>query len=256
MADTFVSPAVFPPEFLPRHVAIVMDGNGRWAQQRHLPRAFGHQQGLTALQKTAQSCMERGISVLTLFAFSSENWKRPAPEIKGIMKLLVKALSKEVPKLKANGVQLHFPGERNGLSPAVIQSLRIAEEETAHNERLVLNVCFNYGGRWDLVQAASRLHHEGKEITEQSLSQATALSHVSDPDLLIRTGGELRLSNFLLWQCAYTELYFTDCLWPDFDEEQLNQALLDFSARQRRFGCTPQQVQPRPAVNSLACSHA
>ena len=201
---------------LPRHVAIVMDGNGRWAKKRHLPRVAGHKQGVDALRRTVRSCLEKGISVLTVF--------------------------REVPKLHKNGVRLHFPGDRTGLSSRVVQGLQKAQETTAGNDRLVLNVCFNYGGRWDIAQAARRLVAEGREITEAALNETTALAHVGDPDLLIRTGGEMRISNFLLWQVAYAELYFSSCLWPDFDGEELDRAVADFASRERRFGQTSEQV--------------
>lgn len=235
MAEPFL-PFSQPPKGIPRHVAIVMDGNGRWAQKRWLPRVAGHKRGVDALRKTVQWCLDQHVSVLTVFAFSSENWKRPTEEVTGLMELLVMALSREVPNLKQHGVRLYFPGNRSQLSARVVQGLEAAEADTSSNNRLALNVCFNYGGRWDMVQAARQLVQTGREITEQSLSEVTALSHVGDPDLLIRTGGELRISNFLLWQTAYTELYFTDCLWPDFDAAELDKALTDFAGRQRRFG--------------------
>ena len=231
-----------PPERLPRHVAIVMDGNGRWAQKRFLPRVAGHKQGVDALRSTVQNCIDRGIAVLTVFAFSSENWNRPADEVSGLMELLALALSREVPKLHQNGVQLHFPGDRSVLSGRMQRALADAEGLTAGNRKLVLNVCFNYGGRWDIAQAARRLAAEGREINEQSLHEATALAHAGDPDLLIRTGGEMRISNFLLWQCAYTEMVFTPCLWPDFDAAELDRALVDYAGRERRFGQTSAQV--------------
>lgn len=219
-----------------------MDGNGRWARQRWMPRVAGHKQGVEALRRVVRASLERGIQVLTVFAFSSENWSRPADEVSGLMDLLVLGLQREVPSLSENGVRLHFPGDRGGLSARVVQGLEAAEQQTAHNRRMVLNVCFNYGGRWDVVQAARRLAAEGREITEDSLSGAMALSHVADPDLLIRTGGEVRISNFLLWQSAYTEFVFTDTLWPDFDAEALDRALAEFARRERRFGKTSEQV--------------
>lgn len=227
---------------VPRHVAIVMDGNGRWAQRRHLPRVAGHKKGVDALREIVRACIERQIQVLTIFAFSSENWSRPVDEVSGLMDLLVMALSREVPKLSKNGVRLFFPGNREGLSERVTEGLQRAQDETAHNDRLVLNVCFNYGGRWDIVHAARQLVSEGREITESSLCSATSLAHVGDPDLLIRTGGEMRVSNFLLWQAAYTELFFTPCLWPDFDATELDRAIADYSSRERRFGLTSEQV--------------
>ncbi len=241
-----------PAPSAPRHVAIVMDGNGRWAQKRWLPRVAGHKQGVEALRRVVQACLERDIAVLTVFAFSSENWNRPVEEVSSLMDLLVLALSREVPSLSGNGVRLHFPGDRRGLSNRVVQGLVAAERDTAHNHKLVLNVCFNYGGRWDVAQAAQRLAAQGREITESSLNSELALAHVPDPDLLIRTGGELRISNFLLWQAAYTELVFTECLWPDFDEAELDRALLEYASRERRFGQTPEQLghaEPSLAVS-------
>ncbi|QHE85777.1 polyprenyl diphosphate synthase [Hydrogenophaga sp. BPS33] len=238
------------PAKLPRHVAIVMDGNGRWAQKRWMPRVAGHKQGVETLRAIVRACIERGVPALSVFAFSSENWNRPVDEVSGLMDLLVLALSREVPSLEKSGVRLHFPGDRSGLSARVVQGLEAAERSTAHNSTLVLNVCFNYGGRWDVVQAARRLAQKGIEITEESLSQSTALAHVGDPDLLIRTGGELRISNFLLWQSAYTELVFTDCLWPDFDAAELDRAFGEFARRDRRFGRTAeQQVDAQPVVD-------
>ncbi len=221
-----------------------MDGNGRWAQKRLLPRAAGHKQGVDALRRTVQAFIVRGIPVLTVFAFSSENWSRPREEVSGLMELLALVLSREVPKLHRSGVQLHFPGDQNVLAPRVQAALAEAKALTAGNHKLVLNVCFNYGGRWDIVQAARRLAAEGREITEEALSSTTALAHVGDPDLLIRTGGEMRISNFLLWQCAYSEMVFTPCLWPDFDGGALDEALAEFAGRERRFGLTSEQVAP------------
>ncbi|MDP1567107.1 MAG: polyprenyl diphosphate synthase [Polaromonas sp.] len=227
---------------VPRHVAIVMDGNGRWATRRFLPRIAGHKQGVGALNRCVQACMARGIAVLTVFAFSSENWNRPADEVSGLMELLALSLAREVPSLKANGVQLHFVGERQQLSDKVRAGLAQAEAATADNNRLVLNVCFNYGGRWDIAQAARKLATSGQEITEMALDRELALAHVPDPDLLIRTGGELRISNFLLWQAAYSELHFSDKLWPDFDEAALDEAIAVYASRERRFGKTSGQL--------------
>lgn len=220
-----------------------MDGNGRWAQKRWLPRVAGHKQGVDALRRVVEACIRRGVGVLTVFAFSSENWNRPPEEVTGLMELLAMALAREVPKLQANGVQLHFPGGREGLSDKVVQAMQAAELSTQANDRLVLNVCFNYGGRWDMVQAARKLVAQGLEITEANLSAAMSLAHVPDPDLMIRTGGERRISNFLLWQTAYTELYFSDRLWPDFDDGDIEQAIADFAGRQRRFGKTAEQCE-------------
>jgi undecaprenyl diphosphate synthase len=230
------------PSLVPHHLAIVMDGNGRWATKRFLPRVAGHQQGVGALSRCVKACMARGIAVLTVFAFSSENWNRPPEEVSGLMELLALSLAREVPSLKANGVQLHFVGERQQLSDKVRAGLAQAEAATADNNRLVLNVCFNYGGRWDIAQAARKLAASGQEITEMALDRALALAHVPDPDLLIRTGGELRISNFLLWQLAYSELHFSDKLWPDFDEAALDEAIAVYAGRERRFGKTSGQL--------------
>ncbi|HCE29775.1 MAG TPA: di-trans,poly-cis-decaprenylcistransferase [Comamonadaceae bacterium] len=236
----------------PRHIAIVMDGNGRWAKRRFLPRLAGHKQGVDVLRRCVQACAQRSVGVLTVFAFSSENWNRPQDEVSGLMELLAKALTREVPQLLRDGVQLHFVGERAGLSDKVREGLAQAESATAHNTRLILNVCFNYGGRWDVAQAAARLAERGEPITETSLNAAMALAHVPDPDLLIRTGGEMRLSNFLLWQAAYAELYFSDKLWPDFDDTALDEALAAFHGRERRFGKTSEQILTEPPAQAHA----
>ena len=227
---------------VPRHVAVVMDGNGRWAKKRFLPRLAGHKQGLESLRRCVRHCIERGVRVLTVFAFSSENWNRPEEEVSGLMELMGKALANEVPELHRAGIRMYFVGDRDSLSARMQQSLTQAEAATASNSRMVLNVCFNYGGRWDIAQAAARVAASGQPINEESLGRATALAHVPDPDLLIRTGGEHRISNFLLWQCAYSELYFSDKLWPDFDEAALDEALADYAVRERRFGKTSAQV--------------
>lgn len=226
----------------PNHLAIVMDGNGRWAARRHLPRLVGHRQGMESLKRCIRACVDRGISVLTVFAFSSENWNRPAEEVSGLMDLLVSALSREVPRLQRDGVRLYFVGERQGLSDKLRAGLEQAQEMTRTNDRLVLNICFNYGGRWDVAQAARSLVERGEAITEAALDGAMALAHVPDPDLIVRTGGEMRLSNFLLWQSAYAELFFSDKLWPDFDEVALDEAIAAFAKRERRFGRTSGQV--------------
>ena len=228
---------------IPHHIAIVMDGNGRWASKRFLPRIAGHKQGVESLKRCARACDARGVRVLTVFAFSSENWKRPTEEVSGLMDLFALALSREVKQLKADGVQLRFVGDREGLSARVLQHMEEAQAATADNSRLILNVCFNYGGRWDIVQAARQLVRQGLDITEDNFNQAMALAHASDPDLVIRTGGEQRISNFLLWQSAYSEFLFSDILWPDFDEAALDLAIASFNQRERRFGQTSAQVQ-------------
>jgi undecaprenyl diphosphate synthase len=237
---------------IPHHIAIVMDGNGRWATRRFLPRVAGHKKGVDALRACVRHCGDVGVKVLTVFAFSSENWNRPPEEVSGLMDLLAAALTREVPKLQAEGVRIHFIGDRSRLSEKVRHGLTQAEAVTAGNQRLVLNVCFNYGGRWDIAQAAAKLAARGEAITEQNLDRAMALAHVPDPDLVIRTGGEMRISNFLLWQSAYSELYFTDKLWPEFDAAALDKAIADYAKRERRFGRTSEQVAAPTAARRKA----
>lgn len=232
---------------VPQHLAIVMDGNGRWAKQRMLPRIAGHHQGVQALHRCVRACDDRGIKALTVFAFSSENWTRPDDEVSGLMSLTLMALSREAKALNENGVRILFIGDRSRVSEQVRTAFEGAEKMTQGNRKITLNVCFNYGGRWDIAQAAQRVAALGEEITEASLSAQLTTVHVGDPDLLIRTGGEFRISNFLLWQCAYSELYFSDKLWPDFDEAALDAALLAFAQRERRFGKTSEQVGQVPA---------
>lgn len=220
-----------------------MDGNGRWAKKRLMPRIAGHKQGVEALRRTVQACLDRRIAVLSVFAFSSENWSRPAEEVSGLMDLLAIALQREVSALHEQGVQLHFPGDRSRLSTRVAEGLAKAEALTAKNSRLILNICFNYGGRWDICQAAEQLRQQGSAITEDSLREHLALAHVPDPDLFIRTGGEMRVSNFLIWQMAYSEFYFSSALWPDFDGVELDRALASYEGRERRFGLTSEQLR-------------
>jgi undecaprenyl diphosphate synthase len=235
---------------IPRHVAIIMDGNGRWARKRHLPRVAGHRVGLEAVRKTITACVEQGIEVLTLFAFSSENWRRPAEEVGLLMKLFITALDNEVKKLHKNGVRLRVIGELSAFPPELQQRIADGEALTADNTTLQLNIAANYGGRWDIAQAARRLAAQvergeiaSSDITEELLGQQVSIAELPEPDLFIRTGGEQRISNFLLWQLAYTELYFTDLLWPAFDGKALQQALDSFAGRQRRFGRTGEQVE-------------
>jgi undecaprenyl diphosphate synthase len=232
---------------VPRHIALVMDGNGRWASKRFLPRIAGHRQGVESLKRLVQASVQRGIKVLTVFAFSSENWSRPADEVSGLMDILVMALAREVSQLQRDGVRLHFIGSREGLSERVARGLDEAQRATQGNSTLTLNVCFNYGGRWDIVQAASTLAKAGEVITEQTLSAALSTALSGDPDLIVRTGGEYRLSNFLLWQAAYAEMHFSDLLWPDFDEAALDEALFNYASRERRFGMTSAQVAAHAA---------
>jgi undecaprenyl diphosphate synthase len=235
----------------PRHVAIVMDGNGRWAKRRFMPRFFGHKQGVDALVRTVRVCADRGIEYLTVFAFSSENWKRSSDEVSGLMGLVLVAVSKYLMKLADEGVRIRIVGDRSAVSDKVREAWDHAESVTAHNSRITLSVAFNYGGRWDVVQAARRAMADGiaaHELDEDSLSQRMAMHYAPDPDLFIRTGGEVRISNFLLWQVAYSELYFTDCLWPDFGAEQIDAAIGSFRERERRFGGRlPDDVAPRAA---------
>ena len=233
-------------ESVPRHIAIVMDGNGRWASKRFLPRIAGHRQGVEVLKRMVRACALRGVSVLTVFAFSSENWKRPVDEVSALMDILVVALSRELNQLKKEGVQLRFIGSREGLSERVKQSLLDAELQTAENHTLTLNVCFNYGGRWDIVNAAQALSASGETITEESLASKLSTFVTGDPDLIVRTGGEMRLSNFVLWQSAYSELFFSEVLWPDFDETTLDAAIQAYASRERRFGMTSAQLPGAP----------
>lgn len=235
-----------PVKKSPQHIAIVMDGNGRWAQKRHLPRLAGHKRGVDALKTVIQACIGRGIPILTVFAFSSENWSRPTGEVSGLLELMNVALRRELASLHERGIRVRFLGSRHGLEPNLCTVLDNAEQATQANQGMILNVCFNYGGRWDIVDAAARLATAGTPITEASMNAALSLAPCPDPDLLIRTGDEHRLSNFLLWQCAYSELYFSPVLWPDFDAAELALALEAYASRERRFGRT----RPAPAVVS------
>jgi undecaprenyl diphosphate synthase len=234
-------------ERIPRHVAIVMDGNGRWAKRRFMPRFFGHKRGVDALVRTVQACADRGIEYLTVFAFSSENWKRPSEEVSGLMGLVLTAVSKYLTKLAGEGVRIRIVGDRSQVADKVRAAWDEAERATAHNTRITLSVAFNYGGRWDVVQACRQAIDAGMasgDLTEAVLSRFMAMSFAPDPDLFIRTGGEIRISNFLLWQAAYSELVFSDCLWPEFDELQLDHALADYAARDRRFGGVVDRAEP------------
>ena len=234
---------------IPRHVAIVMDGNGRWAKRRYLPRVFGHKAGVDTLVKTVLACADRGIEHLTVFAFSSENWKRPAEEVSFLMGLVLVAVEKYLAKLAAQGVRIRMIGDRDQLTDRLRQACDRAESSTQHNTRITLWVAFAYGGRWDIVQACRAAMRDGvdpEQLDEATLGRYMAFGDAPDPDLLIRTGGEVRISNFLLWQAAYSELVFSDCLWPDFDEAELDAAIRAFAARDRRFGLvktTPAPVQ-------------
>jgi undecaprenyl diphosphate synthase len=235
---------------VPRHVAIIMDGNGRWARQRHLPRFAGHQAGVEAVRGIVESCAEKRIKALTLFAFSSENWRRPQSEVSLLMDLFMKALQREVRKLHEHNVRLRIIGERQAFPDRLQHQMAAAERLTCENTGLHLVVAVNYGGRWDITQAArelARLVEAGalraEEITSELVAGHLSLCDLPEPDLFVRTGGEQRVSNFLLWQLAYTELYFTDTLWPDFDTHAFDRALAFFASRQRRFGHTGEQVE-------------
>jgi undecaprenyl diphosphate synthase len=224
---------------VPRHVAVVMDGNGRWARSRFMPRFFGHKQGVDALVRAVNLFADRGVQYLTVFAFSSENWKRPAEEVTGLMSLVLVAVSKYLSKLEEDGVRIRVVGDRTGVSDKLRWACEQAEEKTRHNSRITLAVAFNYGGRWDVLQACQRALAQGlapEQLDERWLASQMALSFAPDPDLFIRTGGEMRMSNFLLWQSAYSELFFTDCLWPDFGAAEIDAALQAYASRERRFG--------------------
>ncbi|WP_297529009.1 polyprenyl diphosphate synthase [Thiohalobacter sp.] len=234
----------------PRHIAIIMDGNGRWARARGLPRPAGHREGVKAVRRVVEACRQNGIEALTLFAFSSENWRRPRTEVKLLMDLFISTLKREVRDLHANGVRVRFIGDRTAFSPRLQQLMDETEALTGGNEGLTLAIAANYGGRWDLARAARRLAEQVAAgaldpagIDPDRLGREVSLADLPEPDLFIRTGGEQRISNFLLWQLAYTELYFTDILWPDFDQDRLAEALAWFAGRQRRFGCTGEQVE-------------
>jgi undecaprenyl diphosphate synthase len=238
---------------LPRHVAIIMDGNGRWARHRRLPRIAGHRRGAEAVRAAMRACGELGIEYLTLFAFSSENWRRPAEEVALLMKLFKNALEREVDELHANGIRLKVVGDTRRFDPKIQQLIERGESLTAQNRRLTLTIAANYGGRWDILQAMSRFiqeYPEAREIHEELLAPYLAMSYAPEPDLFIRTGGEQRISNFLLWQLAYAELYFTETLWPDFDAAALDAAIASYRSRERRFGRTSEQLEQsqRPEV--------
>jgi undecaprenyl diphosphate synthase len=244
-----------PAATVPNHVAIVMDGNGRWARKRFMPRGVGHKAGVDALVRVVQAAADRDIGYLTVFAFSSENWKRPQEEVSGLMSLLLVALSKHLAKLKSDGVRIRIAGDLANVSEKVRNALLDAEARTVENARLTLTVAFNYGGRWDIVQACKKAMDAGvtaSELNEATLSRYMAMNYAPDPDLFIRTGGEVRLSNFLLWQSAYAELYFTDCLWPDFDGAELDRAMAAFARRERRFGDVGSSGQGEGAIGSGA----
>ncbi len=231
---------------VPRHVAVIMDGNGRWAKKRFLPRVAGHVKGVELVREMVRACLEQGIQYLTLFAFSSENWRRPQEEVTLLMQLFVKALEQEVEKLDRNGVRLRVIGDLDRFEPRLKDLIGKAQEQTAGNTRLDLTIAANYGGRWDIMQAVNRMLAAQPDKRdgwlEADLDPYLSMNFAPEPDLFIRTGGEERISNFLLWQLAYTELYFTPTLWPDFDAAEFGKAITSFQQRERRFGRTSEQL--------------
>ena len=235
---------------VPRHVAVIMDGNGRWAKKRFLPRVAGHVKGVELLREMVRACLERGVQYLTLFAFSSENWRRPQDEVTLLMQLFVKALEQEVEKLDRNGVRLRVIGDLAPFEPRLRELISQAEEKSAGNTRLDLTIAANYGGRWDITQAVNQMLAAQPEKragwNEGDLEPHLSMSFAPEPDLFIRTGGEERISNFLLWQLAYTELYFTPTLWPDFDTTEFDKAIVSYQKRERRFGRTSEQLVDKP----------
>ena len=241
---------------VPRHVAIIMDGNGRWAKKRLLPRVAGHKRGVESVREVVKACIERGIAYLTLFAFSSENWRRPAEEVSFLMNLFIRALEDEVNKLDSNGVRLRVVGDLQRFEPKLIDLIARGEAQTASNTRLTMTIAANYGGRWDILRAVERMcaaqPDKRSGFCEADLAEHLAMSYAPEPDLFIRTGGEQRISNFLLWQLAYSELYFTDMLWPDFGAAALDAAIVSYQQRERRFGRTSEQLQRLSAESQSA----
>lgn len=231
---------------VPRHIAIILDGNGRWATKRFLPRVAGHVKGVDAVRGVVEACVVRGVEYLTLFAFSSENWRRPAEEVSLLMRLFMTALEREVAKMHLNNIRLKVVGDLSRFEPLLQEMIASAERKTAHNTGLTITICANYGGRWDIIQAVNKMVQAEPGCThfeESKLAPFLAMAYAPEPDLFIRTGGEQRISNFLLWQLAYSELYFTDTYWPDFDMAALDLAIASYQKRERRFGRTSEQVQ-------------
>jgi undecaprenyl diphosphate synthase len=237
---------------IPTHIAIIMDGNGRWAKRRGLPRVAGHREGVKSVRDVVEACAQLGVKYLTLFAFSTENWRRPKEEIDTLMKLLIKTLRSETEKLHKNDIRLMAIGDIDSLPKEVRQELKEAMEKTKNNKRMVLNLALSYSGRWEIIEAVKEIARDVKkgkvkieEIDDKLFSNYLKTAGIPDPDLLIRTSGELRISNFLLWQIAYTELYITDCLWPDFRRKHLYEAIRDYQRRERRFGMTSEQIKKK-----------
>ena len=255
MAITSSTIAIPATGVIPRHVAIIMDGNGRWAKRRFLPRIAGHRRGVDNVRTTVQACIEKGVEFLTLFAFSSENWRRPAEEVTFLMQLFLVALEQEVEKLHANGVRFKVIGDLSRFERPLRQLVAHAEQLTGGNTRLTLTVAANYGGRWDMIQAVTRMLKDKPQLaagfTEMDLHPYLSLAYASEPDLFIRTGGEQRISNFLLWQLAYAEMYFTNTLWPDFDVGAFDLAIASYQQRERRFGRTSEQLAGEEIGKSL-----
>ncbi|MEK7231231.1 MAG: polyprenyl diphosphate synthase [Pseudomonadota bacterium] len=254
MANPGSTVAVPATRTLPRHLAIIMDGNGRWAAKRLLPRIAGHRRGVEVVRSTVQACVQQGIEFLTLFAFSSENWRRPADEVSLLMQLFMLALEREVATLHKNSIRFRVIGDLTRFEPRLIRLIAGAEQLTRENTRLTLTVAANYGGRWDMIQAVGRMLKDHPQLatgfTEADLQPYLSLAYAPEPDFFIRTGGEQRISNFLLWQLAYTEMYFTDTLWPDFDTAAFERAIASYQQRERRFGRTSEQVQAAIAQNA------
>ncbi len=240
---------------IPQHVAIIMDGNGRWAKQRHMSRVAGHSRGAKTVRTISKACIAHGIKNLTLFAFSSENWRRPAEEVSFLMRLFMRALDVEVEKVHKNGIRLRVIGDLSRFDTLLVDKVRAGEALTGDNTRLTLTIAANYGGRWDILQAINRMlatHPEKRDsFTEDDLAQYLAMADAPVPDLFIRTGGEQRISNFLLWQLAYTEFYFTDLNWPEFDAAALDAAILSYRKRERRFGRTSEQLHDKSVMKDL-----
>lgn len=231
---------------IPNHIAIIMDGNGRWARKRFLPRIAGHKRGVEIVRDVVKKCVQSDVKFLTLFAFSSENWRRPEAEVSFLMGLFMEALKREVVKLHENNIRLMLIGDRSRFSDELVQQLEMSEMLTKDNTGLTLTIAANYGGRWDLLQAINKMvaanNKQTKPFEEEDLTSLLSMHYAPEPDLFIRTGGEKRVSNFLLWQLAYTEFYFTDTLWPDFDEAAFEQAISSYQERERRFGRTSEQI--------------
>lgn len=243
---------------VPRHIAIIMDGNGRWAKKRFLPRVAGHRRGVETVRDSVKYCLAHGVEYLTLFAFSSENWRRPEEEVTLLMQLFVRALQQEVSKLDKNGVRLRVIGDLSRFDPDLRSLIFASEEKTRQNDKLTLTIAANYGGRWDILQAVNRMAAErGEKLaswTEDDLAPFLSMSYAPEPDLFIRTGGEERVSNFLLWQLAYSEFYFTDTLWPEFDSAAFDAAIASYQSRERRFGRTSEQLLEKNDASSNAVS--